>query len=102
MMVISFLLRALLFLVAESFLTWYAADRMKIRFPLGALPPLCADLLHPVPDPLCGLDSGNGLPVPLHRRDDQRKNLAGIDRVCAGGDPRDLASESSAFLNGNG
>lgn len=39
MVVALFLLKALLFLVAESFLTWYAADRMKIRFPLGALPP---------------------------------------------------------------
>ena len=38
MTVVYFILKAVLFLIAESFLTWYAADRMKIRFPLGALP----------------------------------------------------------------
>lgn len=39
MTVVYFILKVVLFLIAESFLAWYAADRMKIRFPLGALPP---------------------------------------------------------------
>lgn len=39
MVVVYFILKAILFLIAESFLTWFAADQMKIRFPLGALPP---------------------------------------------------------------
>lgn len=51
MTVVYFILKAVLFLIAESFLTWYAADRMKIRFPLGALPPVvliyCALFLIP-------------------------------------------------------
>ncbi len=39
MFIIYFILKAIAFLIAESFLAWFTADQMKIRFPMGALPP---------------------------------------------------------------